>query len=226
MLKLLINLNQIDVRNFIFIIISYSFTSFLPNNIIAQKLSKAQQAEFEIKCIQLANAFCGYIDELTEEKSLEEDMSTEEFFNSDVCQWNINQMKSFFSTKNLKTNKIIGYTPTGSPPIKYTSIDNYIKLLLNQRLKYKSVVYDFSAFQINKLVERVDKNGEIYYEGKVKFKQNFYASKNHVGNSELGWDVFHEDFKSLVFTIKQVRTAEGRFFAITFHKLIVEQQLI
>lgn len=194
------------------------------NYCVAQKLSKKERKEFTKKCKLLAQTFCGYIEELTEENSYNQNMTVDEFFNSEDCQFSISQMKSFFSKENLASKKNIGYTPTGKPPVVYTSIDKYIRLLLNQRRRYRTVQYEFSAFVITDLIEKTDKNGMIYYEAEVKFKQNFLASKKHKGNSETGWNVFHEDYKKLTFKIKPITTKDGKYYAITFHKLEVDLQ--
>lgn len=201
------------------------FSIFLNINFCpAQKLSKNERKEFQEKCKQLAQTFCGYIEELTEENSNSKNMTIDQFYNSEVCQFTINQMRQFFSEENLKTNRIIGYTPNGRPPVQYTSIEKYIRMLLNQRKRYRTVNYNFSAFIVTELIERIDQNGKIYYEGKVNFKQNYMASKKYKGNAEVGWDVFHEDFKSLTFKIEHIKTRDGKYFAITFHKLEVDLQ--
>ena len=192
-----------------------------PSLLEAQSLSKQQQEAFKEKCLVLAKTFCTYIEGLTEDNSKSKDMSPEEFFESDMCQWTIGQMKKFFSKEHANSNKIIDYTPTGKPPHKSTSIDGYIRLLLNQRRKYKSVLYDFAAFQITDLEKKKGENGKVYYEGKVNFQQNYFASKHSTGNSEKKWDVEHEDYKSLTFTIDVIETRDGKYFAISFHKLVL-----
>lgn len=187
------------------------------------RLTLKEREEFQQKCKQLAQTFCGYIEELTEENSNTKDMTITEFFESDVCQFTIGQMRKFFAEEKLATNKIIGYTPTGKPPVKYTSIESYIQILLNQRKRYRTIRYDFSAFVVTELIEKTDENGKIYYEGEVKFKQNFLASKESDLDPEIDdWPVFHEDYKKLTFKIQRTKTRDGKFYAITFHKLLVD----
>jgi len=193
----------------------------------AQRLSEKELLSFEGECKQLARTFCGYIEDLTEENNNSKDMTFYEFYHSELCQDVIFLLKSFFSNEALNRGKTIGYTTGGKKEgvpveVRYVSVDKYINMILSQRKNYKTVRYDFSAFKVVDLKEKIDRDGNIYYEGRVKFKQNYYTSLNSVGNSEKGWDVFHEDFKQLTFKIESLKTEEGKYYAITFHKLEID----
>lgn len=191
----------------------------------AQSLSKKEQKIFKEKAATMAERFCDYISYMTNKKS-NNASNISECSDSPTCNKVFNLVKNYFAVSQRGKNaKAVAYTQRvkGKTVEMWTSISGYATMLINQKKRYKLVLYKFSSFYATDLVPIQTENGITKYEGKVCFQQDYmpYKKDEYI---ETGGSIRHEDHKCLTYDIQQINKDGNRYWAVSLNQLTINHE--
>lgn len=194
-------------------------------SVFAQSLSDKEQKIFKEKAVTMAKRFCDYVSYMTD-KELNNASNIKECSDSPTCSKVFNLVKNYFAVSQRGKNaKAVAYTQRvkGKVVEMWNSIDGYATMLINQKKRYKLVLYQFSSFYATDLVPVQTINGVTKYEGKVCFQQEYlpYKEGEFV---ETGGSTYHRDYKCLTYDIKQINKDGNRYWAVSLNQLTINHE--